>query len=103
MTLFGVCVTMVSHRRIPLVSEEELTGICVFRSCHTLFNFQGSPLFSRPAVPVSRPGLSAGQLCYNTTSSPVCQPLFLSFFAFSFSFFLLCVKTRGNIPIVFKK
>lgn len=43
MTLFGVSLAMVSHHRIPLVSEEELTGICVFRSCHTLFNFQGTP------------------------------------------------------------
>ena len=43
MTLFGVSfLVMISHRRIPLSKrKEELTGICVFRSCHTLFNFQG--------------------------------------------------------------
>ena len=92
---------LISQCRIPLVSEEELTGICVFRSCHTLFNFQGSLPVRQSSQPVAG-GVSRGQLCYNTTSCLICQHLFYFFSGFFIflSYFLLCVKETQNIPAV---
>ena len=90
---------LISQCRIPLVSEEELTGICVFRSCHTLFNFQGSLPVRQSSRPVAG-GVSRGQLCYNTTSRLICQHLFLLFFRFSFKILstvcILCLVALAN-------
>lgn len=90
---------LISQCRFPLVSEEELTGICVFRSCHTLFNFQGSLPVRQSSQPVAG-GVSRGQLCYNTTSRLICQHLFLLFFRFSFKILstvcILCLVALAN-------
>ena len=92
----------ISQYRIPLVSEEELTGICVFRSCHTLFNFQGS-------LPVRRGGehpASGASLADSFAIIPPLPPFVNTFFYFFSGFLIflyrsiLCVERSANIHFV---